>query len=142
MLKDVGVETRVQFLEWATVFSEVRAVPMTRNLFIWGWVTTNADADYSLYAQYHSKQLQPAGWNTARYSNPRVDQLLEQGRRSLNQAERERLYGEVQDIVAKEMVWIPVYNTKEIVLTGTHVKGFQVHPVEYNLGLGKTWLDK
>jgi peptide/nickel transport system substrate-binding protein len=142
MLKEVGVETRVQFLEWGTVFSEVRAVPLNRNLFIWGWVTTNADADYSLYAQFHSKQLQPTGWNTARYANPRVDQLLEQGRRSLNQAERERLYAEVQDLVAKEMVWIPVYNTKEIVLTGAHVKGFQVHPVEYNLGLGKTWLDR
>jgi len=44
-----------------------------------------------------------------------VDALVEQARRSLNQTEREKLYGEVQDIVAKEMVWIPVYTTKEIV---------------------------
>ena len=62
--------------------------------------------------------------------------------RSMNQAEREKLYGETQDILAKEMVWIPVYNTKEIVVTRASVKGFTVHPVEYNLWLGKTWLDK
>jgi len=48
----------------------------------------------------------------------------------------------VQDIIAKEMVWIPVYTTKEIVVTRAGVKGFQVHPVEYNLALWKTWVDR
>jgi peptide/nickel transport system substrate-binding protein len=142
MLKDVGIEAKVQFLDWATVFKEVRGETLGRHLFTLGWVTTNADADYSLYALFHSKQVPPVGWNTSRYANPRVDQLVEQARRSLNQTEREKLYAEVQDILAKEMVWVPVYNTKEIVVTRAHVKGFQVHPVEYNLGLWKTWLDK
>ena len=58
---------------------------------------------------------------------------MEQARRSLNQTEREKLYGEVQDILAKEMVWIPVYTTKEIIATRAGVKGFTIHPVEYNL---------
>ncbi len=142
MLKEVGVEGKVQFLDWAAVFKELRGDTFGRHLFTLGWVTTNADADYSLYTLFHSKQAPAKGWNTSRYANPRVDTLLEQARRSLNQPERERLYGEVQDILAKEMVWIPVYNTKEIVVTRSHVKGFQVHPVEYNLGLWKTWLDK
>ncbi|MGH7268380.1 MAG: ABC transporter substrate-binding protein [Candidatus Rokuibacteriota bacterium] len=142
MLKEVGIEARVEFREWAAVFTQLRGATLDQHLFTLGWVTTNADADYSLYALFHSKQVPPVGWNTSRYANPRVDQLLDQARRSLNQSEREKLYGEVQDILVKEMVWIPVYNTKEIVVTGAHVKGFVVHPVEYNLGLWKTWLDK
>jgi len=77
-----------------------------------------------------AKQTPPTGWNTSRYANPRVDTLLDQGRRSLNQGERERAYAEVQDILAKEMVWIPVYNTKEIIVTRASVKGFVIHPVE------------
>jgi ABC-type transport system substrate-binding protein len=40
------------------------------------------------------------------------------------------------------MVWIPVYTTKEIIVTRANVKGFQIHPVEYNLTLSKTWIDK
>jgi peptide/nickel transport system substrate-binding protein len=142
MLKEVGVEAKVQFLDWAAVFKEVRGETLNRHLFTLGWVTTNADADYSLYTLFHSKQMPPTGWNTSRYANPRVDPLLEQSRRSLNQTEREKMYAEVQDMLVKEMVWIPVYNTKEIVVTRAAVKGFQVHPVEYNLGLWKTWLDK
>jgi peptide/nickel transport system substrate-binding protein len=141
MLREVGVEAKVEFREWAAVFTQLRGASLNQHLFTLGWVTTNADADYSLYALFHSKQVPPTGWNTSRYANPRVDTLVEQARRSLNQAEREKLYGEVQDILAKEMVWIPVY-TKEIVVTRAHVKGFTVHPVEYNLGLWKTWLDK
>jgi len=142
MLKDVGVEAKVQILEWATVFQQVRGNPLNHHLFTLGWVTSNADAAYSLYALFHSKQVPPTGWNPSRYANPRVDTLVEQARRSLNQTEREKLYGEVQDILAKEMVWIPVYTTKEIIVTRASVKGFTIHPVEYNLTLGKTWLDK
>jgi peptide/nickel transport system substrate-binding protein len=71
-----------------------------------------------------------------------VDTLVEQARRSLNQAEREKLYGEVQDILAREMVWIPVYTTKEIIVTRAGVKGFAIHPVEYNLALWKTSVDR
>ncbi len=142
MLKDVGIEAKVQFLEWAAVFQQVRAATLNQNLFTLGWVTSNADADYSLYALFHSKNTPPTGWNTSRYANPKVDALVEQARKSLNQTEREKLYGEVQDILAREMVWIPVYTTKEIIATRATVKGFSVHPVEYNLWLGKTWLDK
>jgi peptide/nickel transport system substrate-binding protein len=142
MLKEVGVEAKVEFREWASVFTQLRADPLTQHLFTLGWVTTNADADYSLYALFHSKAVPPSGWNTSRFANPRVDTLLEEARRSLNQSERERLYAEVQDLLAKDMVWIPIYNTKEIVATRAAVKGFTVHPVEYNLGLGKVWLDK
>ena len=48
----------------------------------------------------------------------------------------------MQDIIAKEMVWIPVYTTKEIIAARAAVKGFNIHPVEYNLTLSKTWLEK
>jgi peptide/nickel transport system substrate-binding protein len=142
MFKDVGVEAKVQVLEWAAVFTQFRGNPLNHHMFTLGWVTSNADADYSLYALFHSKQVPPTGWNTSRYGNPRVDAAVEQARRSLNQSEREKLYFEVQDILAKEMVWIPVYTTKEIIATRASVKGFTIHPVEYNLWLGKAWLDK
>jgi peptide/nickel transport system substrate-binding protein len=142
MLKDVGVEAKVQILEWAAVFKQVRDATLNYHLFTLGWVTSNADADYSLYALFHSKNPPPTGWNTSRYVNPKVDALIEQARRSLNQTEREKLYGEVQDILVKEMVWIPVYTTKEIIAARASVKGFTIHPVEYNLTLSKTWLEK
>ena len=54
MFKDEGVETKVQFLEWATVFTQFRSASFNHQMFTLGWVTSNADADYSLYALFHS----------------------------------------------------------------------------------------
>ena len=45
------------------------------------------------------------------------------------------MYHDVQDSIARDLPWIPIYNTKEIVVTSSRVKGFTVHPVEYNLAL-------
>jgi peptide/nickel transport system substrate-binding protein len=142
MLKDVGIETKVEWREWASAFQAFRSDPLNFHLFTLGWATSSTDADSSLYPLFHSKQFPPAGWNTSRYVNPKIDGLVEQARRSLSQPEREKIYGEVQDIVAKEMVWIPIYNTKEIAAARAQVKGFTMHPVEYFLPLGKVWLDR
>jgi ABC-type transport system substrate-binding protein len=142
MWREVGVDAKVEFRDWATVFNEYNQTEFNRHNWTFGWATTNADADYSLFTLFHSKQVKPLGWNRAHFSNPRVDELLEGARRSLNQTEREKMYGEVQDILAKDPCWLPIYNTKEIIITRANVKGFVIHPVEYNLGLWKTWLDK
>jgi peptide/nickel transport system substrate-binding protein len=142
MLKDVGIEAKVEWREWAAAFQAYRSDPLNFHLFTLGWTASSTDADSGLYALFHSKGVPPAGWNTSRYVNPKVDTLLEQARRSVNQPEREKLYGEVQDLLAKEMVWIPIYNTKEIAVARATVKGFTMHPVEYFLPLGKVWLDR
>ena len=142
MLREVGIETRIETGEWATVFTQLRSDPFKHNLYTGSWLTVNVDADATLFARYHSKQIPPVGWNNFRYANPRVDALVEQARRSVNQAERERLYGEAQDVIVKEIPQIPIYNTRETVVARAFVKGFVIHPIEYNLGLAKVWLDK
>jgi peptide/nickel transport system substrate-binding protein len=124
------------------VIFELRSDPLKHNLYTGSWLTVNVDADATLFARYHSKQIPPVGWNNFRYANPRVDALVEQGRRSVNQAERERLYGEAQDVIAMEIPQIPIYNTRETVVTRAYVKGYVIHPIEYNLGLSQVWLDK
>jgi peptide/nickel transport system substrate-binding protein len=142
MLREVGIETRIETGEWATVFTQLRSDPFRHHLYTGSWLTVNADADATIFTRYHSKQFPPVGWNNFRYANPKVDALAEQARRSVNQAERERLYGEAQDIIIKEPVQVPIYNTRETVVTRAHVKGFVIHPIEYNLSLARVWLDR
>jgi peptide/nickel transport system substrate-binding protein len=141
MWKEVGVDAKVEFREWATVFrvAQARLGPAQLD------VRLGHDQRRCGLLAVRPVPLDAGGsdgWNRNGYENPKVDQLLEAGRRSLNQTEREKVYGEVQDILAKDTLWIPVYNTKEIVITRSNVKGYVIHPVEYNLGLWKTWIDK
>jgi ABC-type transport system substrate-binding protein len=111
-------------------------------MFTFAWITTNADGDYSLYNLFHSKGAPPTSWNTYRYANPQVDKLVEEARASLDPKKREKLYGDVQDILAKDVPLIPIYNSNMIYVSKNYVKGFKAHSVEYNLGFAETWLDK
>lgn len=140
--KEVGVDARIQFLEWGAVFSQLRSPNMDHHLFGSGWVTTNNDADYTMHSSYLCQNEPPKGWNRFRYCNKKVDEYIEKGRSSVDQKAREKMYIEAQTIMAKEPIMIPVANTKEVAVAARYVRGFTIHPVEYNLDLSKVWLDK
>jgi peptide/nickel transport system substrate-binding protein len=140
--KEIGVDVKLEFFEWATTFGLIRKPDLPYNNFLMGWVTTNNDADYSLYAMFHSSQLSPKGWNSTGYQNPEVDKLLEEARVSSDQKKRAENYAKVQDILAEAACWIPIYNTKEIFVLNKKVKGFVPEAIEYQLTLGNVWLEK
>ncbi len=141
MFKDIGVDAKLDFFEWATTFTALRKADLEYNLFTLGWLTTNADADYSLYAMFHSSQFSPKGWNNDRFKDARVDELLDKARSSQDRAERLKLYDEAQEIIAQSATWIPVYNTKEIFVLNSRVKGFEPNPSEYLLLLKDVSVD-
>ena len=141
-LKEVGVDARLQFLEWGAVFSQMPSANLDHAMYTFGWITTNNDADYTMHSSFLCKSDPPGGWDRARHCNKQVDALIEKVRSSVDQKAREKMYGEIQDIMAKDPVWIPIANTKEVVVTQRFVRGFSVHPVEYNLDLSKVWIDK
>ncbi|MCD4676590.1 MAG: hypothetical protein K8S18_11445 [Desulfobacula sp.] len=142
MFKAIGVEAKLDFFEWATTFTALRKPDLQYNLFSLGWLTTNADADYSLYAMFHSSQFSPKGWNNDRFKDARVDELLDMARSSQDRAQRAEAYGEAQDIIGESATWIPVYNTKEIFVLNKRVKGFVPNPSEYLLPLKDVWIEK
>jgi peptide/nickel transport system substrate-binding protein len=141
-LKEIGVDARIQFLEWGAVFSQMRSANLDHHMYTFGWITTNNDADYTMHSSFLCKNVPPTGWNRARYCSKKVDELVEKARSSVDQKAREKLYAEAQAIMAKDPVWIPIANTKEVAVTQRYVRGFSIHPVEYNLDLSQVWLDK
>lgn len=141
MWQEIGVDCSLAFFEWAATFSMLRAPELDYNTYVLGWVTTNRDADYSLYAMFHSGQFSPKGWNRNRFSDPKVDELLDKARSSQNREERKAMYGEVQDILAASASWVPIYNTKEILIMNAKVKDFVPDPLEYLLPLQPVWID-
>ncbi len=142
MWKAIGVDATLEFFEWAATFTMIRKPVLNYNVYCLGWVTTNRDADYTLYAQFHSSQFIPKGWNTNRYRNPTMDNLLDRARSSQDRDERKALYARIQDILAESAAWIPIYNTKEIMVTNNKVVGFEPDPLEYLLPLKSVSIKK
>lgn len=73
----------------------------THDMFMLGWTTVTGDADYGLYALFHSKNHGAAG-NRVFYDNPEVDALLDAGRAEADEEERQEIYTEVEEILAEE----------------------------------------
>lgn len=140
--KELGVDVKLEFFDWATTFGLVRKPDLPYNSFMMGWVTTNNDADYSLYAMFHSSQIPPKGWNSNAFKDSTVDLLLDEARVSPDRNKRIENYAKVQNVLADAAAWIPIYNTKEVFVLNKKVKGFVPEAIEYQLTLGNVWLEK
>lgn len=124
-LADIGVDVDVQVLEWSTYLDETAAG--NHDMFILGWGTVTADADYGLYALFHSSQFGAPG-NRSFWGDPRVDELLDLGRVTEDAEQRRAIYYEAQEIIVEEAPW--VFLSFQVFTTGTrdNIAGFVNHP--------------
>ena len=88
-----------------------------------GWVS-NGDPDNTLYGLYHSSMIGAS--NYSHTNNPKVDELLEEGRKELDSAKREQIYVDLQ----KELVdYCPATYYWQGVNTNAYSKALK--PIEY-----------
>lgn len=128
-LADIGISVEIQVLEWSTYLNDTAAG--LHDMFILGWVTVTADADYGLYALFHSRNFGSPG-NRTFWSSDRLDELLDLGRRESDQDLRQEIYFEAQEIIRNEAPWIFLNTTIEAHATRSNVTGFVPHPAGHN----------
>ncbi|NLG09764.1 MAG: glutathione ABC transporter substrate-binding protein [Deinococcales bacterium] len=128
-LADVGVSAEIQVLEWGAYLDGT--ANGNHDMFILGWVTVTADADYGLYALFHSSQFGAAG-NRTFWSSERVDELLDLGRSEADADSRMAFYAEAQEIIAEEAPWIFLNVTLEFNGWRDNVSGFTPHPAGHH----------
>ncbi len=103
-LRQVGIALDLRSFEFATFYSDI--IKGEFQMYSLRWVAgSNQDPDIFEYV-FHSSSFPPKRANRSYYSNPRVDQLIDAGRHTVDQAERKRLYGEVQEILARDLPYL------------------------------------
>jgi len=123
-LSQVGIDLDVRAYEWGTFYGDIQKGNF--HLYSLSWVgVTDPDIYFSLF---HSTSVPPQGNNRGRYHNAEIDRLLEQGRRSLNLEERKRIYSTVQQILARDLPYIPLWWTKNVVVMKRAIRGFIPYP--------------
>lgn len=124
-LEEVGIVATIRSLDWATYIDETAAG--NHELFILGWTTVTADADYGLFPLFHTSTIGPGG-NRSFFSYPRLDELLDQGRASNDAAARLEIYAEAQEIIVYQAPWIFLYADENIAATRDNVQNFILNP--------------
>ena len=127
-LKAVGLNVEIETYEWNTFLGKVNpGLEGKADMAEMAWMTN--DPDTLPYLALRTGAFPDAGgFNSGYYSNPEVDRLLEAARRSTDQAERARLYREMQRIVHEDAPWAFVANWKQNAVTSSRVSGFRLQP--------------
>ena len=105
MLAEVGVTLDIRTQEYAAYVEATQADDA--ELYATSWGTVTLDADYTLYAFFHSSEI-PQN-NLSRYRVPEVDASLDAGRETPDDALRERVYAEVQEQVLEDVPLVTLY---------------------------------
>jgi peptide/nickel transport system substrate-binding protein len=129
-LRAVGIDVKIHVVEWAA-FINTFIRKKDFEAIILGWGLGNDPDQYEIWA---STQTGPDQLNHISYKNPRVDELLEAGRRTFDEAKRKAIYGEFQDLMAEEQPVIFLYVPDALPVVASRVHGIEPAPagIAYN----------
>ena len=121
-LKDVGIDMKIETLEWGTYLQKTGEGDY--QAFLGGWISGTSDADIVLYPLLDSKSIGLSG-NRARYSNPEFDKEVEMARVVLSPEERKEHYKNAQIIAQEASPLIVLYNKNENIGINRRIIGFE-----------------
>jgi len=118
--KKIGVDVSIESLEWGGFYARIKRGDF--QVFSLSWVGIT---DPDIYRWIlHTDMQPPKGANRGRYSNPQVDAWLDQASGSQSMEERKALYTKIQQQMATDQVYIPLWYDAVIAVSGSRLKGF------------------
>ncbi len=123
-LDAVSIGMRIESYEFPTFFGDIKK----GNFQLYSLTWVGISEPNILFAIFHSSAPPPDGYNRVFYANAKVDALLEQARREVDQEQRKKLYRQVQVQLAKDLPYISLWYTNNIACMRSRVKGFQLYP--------------
>lgn len=105
MLSEVGIDVKLRVQEYAAYAEQVLQDDL--ELYLTSWGTVTLDADYTLYAFFHSSEI-PEN-NSSRYRVAAIDALLDDARDTPDDAVRAADYRDVQETVLTDVPMITLY---------------------------------
>lgn len=127
-LKKVGLDARIQTYEWNTYLANVNpGLEGKADMAEMAWMTNDPDT-LPFLALRTDAMPDKGGFNSGYYSNPEVDRLLDEARKTTDQEKRGELYGQVQQIVHDDAPWAFIANWKQNAVSTAGVLGFELEP--------------
>ena len=128
--KAIGVEADIQYYEWSVLVDKYLDVGQFEAYYL-GW-STGLDPDSYIF--FHSsmgfdKDGNLNGFNDVNYSNARVDELLELGRVTVDQAVRKQIYIEIQENLNRDLPNIFTFTQNAVAAMNKKIEGVTWSPL-------------
>src|SRR5699024_6850817 len=120
-VSELGIDLEVERMEWGAFLD--RTGQGDQEMYLLGWTTVTADADYGLYALHHSDNFGSVG-NRSFYANDELDEPLDNGRTESDEDARAETYSTAQQISIEEAPKAPsVHSNFSIGVDTSQVEG-------------------
>src|SRR5271166_2555043 len=124
-LHEVGIALDIRTFEFATFFADI-----TKGAYQFHslrWIGGNLDPDIFEHI-FGSNSFAPKRANRTFYSNARVDELIREGRSTVDQQKRKAIYDQIQQIVAEDLPYINLWYLDNVLIHTHRVQGIEIGP--------------
>jgi peptide/nickel transport system substrate-binding protein len=136
-LAKVGITAKIVSYDWGTYLKRQREQPADMDLFQLGWTGDNGDPDNFLAVLFDglASSSVRTQWHNETYHN-----LMLQGKQTVDQAKRTKIYEEAQQLIYDECPVISIAHSTVIWPAQKNVMNFKLHPTG-SVRLKNVWLD-
>ncbi|MBM6616450.1 ABC transporter substrate-binding protein [Bacillus suaedaesalsae] len=122
--EQIGVKAKIVTYEWATYLDKARLGEA--DAFLLGWTGDNGDADNFLNVLLGGSNIDSN--NYARYDNAEVNKILAEAQSTTDEAARNDLYKQAQELIKEDAPWIPLVHSTPLLGGVAEITGFYAHP--------------
>jgi peptide/nickel transport system substrate-binding protein len=133
-LRALGIPAFSKPMAFGSLIQQVK-VRRDYDCFILGYGNLSLDPDY-VRNFFHSKNDKKRGWNMSGYKNPEFDRIADESAGTMDRNVRRKLIRKMQQMVIRDVPYIPLYNPK---LIEAARKGKFKGWVEMLGGIGNVW---
>jgi peptide/nickel transport system substrate-binding protein len=123
-LKDIGLNVKMETMEWASFLDAARAGKF--DITFLGWTNSTADGSELLYPNFHSNNIGSS--NDSQYSDPKFDKLVEESRQNIDPKVRAEKLKEANEYLVKNSVAVIMDHGMVTAAYNQSVKGLELDP--------------
>ncbi len=117
-LRSAGVVAKIRTMEWQAFLNTV-VMPRKFEAVILGWALGLMPDAYSIW---HSEGSKKGGFNFVGYHNPRVDALIKEGERTVDQEKLGKIYREIFALIVHDNPYLFLYIPNSITVVNKKIK--------------------
>jgi peptide/nickel transport system substrate-binding protein len=114
MLSRAGIATRVETMPSAIYFTRANKLEFSLMLVGWGSDTAEASSPLKALLATFSNEKGMGQANRGRYSNPKMDAVLQQALATVDDGKREKLLQQATEIAMADLGIIPLYHQENV----------------------------
>ena len=131
-LAQVGIKTSIEMLESGQRTQRVQQAPNAKTapvrMYYGGWSASTGEADWALRPLLATNAWPPVFFNTAYYSNPKVDKDISNALLTTDAAKKQQIYDDAQQRIWKDAPWAFLTTDRNLSVENKDLSGFYVMP--------------